>query len=238
MQEKDEQNLQPYCPLERGIEKEIFRCELISFNKVLKLSKTLSLKIRKSGYTPDLIIAIGRGGYVPARLVSDFLLFSDLTSMKIEHYTRAAAMQPEARIRFPISIDITGKKVLVVDDITDTGDTLKLAVSYVWSLKPAEVKTAVLQHKPCSNFIPDFYAQTILKWRWIIYPWARYEDLAGFTEKILGDKTLDISQIITEFKRRYELNISESELLEILNYLTERKKIEYVEGKIPRWKIP
>lgn len=237
MQKKDKHNLQPCYTPKRGTGKEFFRCELISFNKVLKLSKTLSLKIRNSGYTPDLIIAIGRGGYVPARLVSDFLLFSNLTSMKIEHYTRAADMQAETKIRFPICIDITGKKVLVVDDITDTGDTLKLAVNYIWSLQPAEVKTAVLQHKSCSNFIPDFYAQKILKWRWIIYPWARYEDLAGFTEKILGNKILDTPQIITEFKNRYEIIISESELLEILNYLTEKKEIEYIEGKIPRWKI-
>ena len=137
------------------------------------------------------------------RLVLDFLLFSNLTSMKIEHYKKKPAdMQPEAKIRFPISIDITEKKILVIDDITDTGDTLKLALNYVWSLKPTEVKTAVFQHKPCSNFVPDFYAQKILKWRWIIYPWARYEDLAGFTEKILKDKTLNISQIITEFKKK------------------------------------
>ncbi|MCO5381447.1 MAG: hypothetical protein NHB15_04505 [Methanosarcina barkeri] len=91
-------------------EKDSFRCELISFNGVLRLSKILARKIKASGYTPDLIVAIGRGGYVPGRLVSDFLLFNDLTSMKIEHYTRAADMRKEARIKFPISADIKGKK--------------------------------------------------------------------------------------------------------------------------------
>ena len=169
---------------------------------------------------------------MPGRLVSDFLLFNDLTSMKIEHYTRAADMRAEAKIRFPISVDITGKKVLVVDDLTDTGETLSLAVDYVWSLKPADVRTAVLQHKTCSTFVPDFYAQKIIKWRWIIYPWARYEDLAGFAEKIIGDKALDIFQIISEFKTRYELNIKETELLEILNDLTERGELETNRRKI------
>ncbi|AKB12522.1 Xanthine-guanine phosphoribosyltransferase [Methanosarcina thermophila CHTI-55] len=53
--------------------------------------------------------------------------------------------------------------------------------------------TAVLQHKTCSAFTPDFYAQKIIKWRWIIYPWARYEDLAGFAEKSSRTEPLTLS---------------------------------------------
>lgn len=203
----------------------------------MRLSRILARKIKASGYTPDLIVAIGRGGYVPGRLVSDFLLFNDLTSMKIEHYTRAADMREEARIKFPIPVDITGKKVLIVDDVTDTGETLSLAVDYARRLKPADIRTAVLQHKTCSIFVPDFYARKVIRWRWIIYPWARYEDLAGFAEKIILDRALDLSQIIAEFKGRYELDIRETELLEILDDLTERGEIESIEGNIPSWRV-
>ena len=53
-------------------------------------------------------------------------------------------MKAEARIRFPLSVDISGKKVLIIDDVTDTGDTLKLSVNYIQNLSPAEVRTAVL----------------------------------------------------------------------------------------------
>jgi hypothetical protein len=225
MQERKIQSQQSPCQAK----KDSFRCELISFNEVLRLSKTLARKIKASGYMPDLIVAIGRGGYVPGRLVSDFLLFSDLTSMKIEHYTRAADMLEETRIKFPIPENIAGKKILIVDDVTDTGETLKLAVDYVLSLNTTNVRTAVLQHKTCSAFTPDFYAQKILKWRWIIYPWARYEDLAGFAEKILRNRPLDLPQIIAEFKHRYELDLKESELLEILDDLTERGELESIE---------
>jgi len=212
------------------VEQDSFRCELISFREACRLSRLLARKIKDSGFQPDLIVAIGRGGYVPARMVADFLLFNDLCSMKIEHYTRAADMQKEARIKFPISVDISGKKVLIVDDVTDTGETLCLAVDYAESLNPAEVRTAVLQHKTCSAFTPDFYAQKIVKWRWIIYPWARYEDLAGFTVKVIGDRTRDLSRIVAVFKERYEIEIGEEELLDILADLVERGELEKVEG--------
>jgi len=219
------------------VEQDSFRCELISFREACRLSGLLTRKIKDSGFQPDLIVAIGRGGYVPARMVADFLLFNDLTSMKIEHYTRAADMQEEARIKFPISVDISGKKVLIVDDVTDTGETLCLAVDYVQSLNPSEIRTAVLQHKICSVFTPDFYAQKIVKWRWIIYPWARYEDLAGFAEKVIGGRTLDLAGIIAGFKERYEIEIGEEELLEILADLVGRGELERIEGKKPEWRV-
>lgn len=228
VQEKNSQPQRSSCSL---VEKDSFKCELTSFDYVVRLSKILAQKIKASGYMPDLIVAIGRGGFVPGRLVCDFLLLNDLTSMKIEHYKRAADIQPEIKIKCPIPVDISGEKILVVDDITDTGGTLSLAVDYIWSLKPAEVRSAVLQHKACSPFVPDYYAQKIIKWRWIIYPWARYEDLAGFAEKIIRNRTLDISQIISEFKSRYELDIREAELQEILNDLTERGELKSIDGK-------
>ncbi|MDM7919380.1 MAG: phosphoribosyltransferase [Methanosarcina sp.] len=219
-------------------ERRSFKCELISFAEVYRISKLLARKIKASGYHPDLIIAIGRGGYVPGRLVSDFLLFNALTTMKVEHYMRGAEMKAEAVIRFPVSVDISGKKVLIVDDITDTGDTLKLSVGYIKGMSPADVKTAVLQHKTCSSFVPDFYGQKVIRWRWIIYPWARYEDLAGFSEKILEDGELDVSRLIYELKDRYDLEIEEKEILEILQDLTERKEIERVEtDKLVKWRI-
>lgn len=151
---------------------------------------------------------------------------------------RGAEMKTEARIRFPLPVDISGKKVLIVDDITDTGDTLQLSVDYVKSLRPAEIRTAVLQHKTCSSFVPDFYGQKIIKWRWIIYPWARYEDLAGFSEKILENGALDISRIISEFKNRYNLEVEEKEILEILQDLTERQEVESIEkNKLVKWRV-
>lgn len=205
-----------------------FKCELMSFGESYNLAKILARKIKDSGYLPDMIIAIGRGGYVPARLVCDFLLFDNLTTIKIEHYKGAADIQEMATLRFPISVDIRGKKILVVDDVTDTGKTLSVAVKYLESLGPAEIKTAVLQHKICSDFVPDYYARKVIKWRWIIYPWAAYEDLSGFAENIIGERTLTTREICNEFDSRYTLSLKQSNLTEILEDLNERGCIDCI----------
>ena len=69
---------------------ESFPCQLISWDESYELGRRLAYEIKRSGFRPDLIVAIGRGGYVPARVVSDFLLFSLLASIKIEHWDTAA----------------------------------------------------------------------------------------------------------------------------------------------------
>lgn len=104
-----------------------------------------------------------------------------------------------ATLRFTLSVDIRGKNILVVDDVTDTGKTLTVAVKYLEFLGPAEIKNAVLRHKICSDFVPDYYAKKVIKWRWIIYPWAACEEISGFAENIIGEITLSTREISDEF---------------------------------------
>ncbi len=152
-------------------------CELISWNGVCDLCRQLVGKIRKAGYHPDIIVAIGRGGYMPARILSDHLDLMNLTSFKIEHY-RGLHKEPAAQIRYPLTADLTGQQVLLVDDVSDSGDTFKLAMEHLWDRGAAEICTAALHHKVVSSFVPDYYARKVIKWRWIIYPWAIMENLS------------------------------------------------------------
>jgi len=76
----------------------------VSWATVHGLARRLAAKIADSGYRPDLIVAIGRGGYVPGRLLSDWLGIMDLTSFKIEHY-RHAEKQRAAQVRYPLPAD-------------------------------------------------------------------------------------------------------------------------------------
>jgi hypoxanthine phosphoribosyltransferase len=186
---------------------EAFPCELVTWEKFSEMARDLALTIKESGYTPDLVIAIGRGGYVPARVVCDYLLHDMLTSFKVEHWGMAAQEKPRVIVRFPLAVDIRDLPVLIVDDVTDTGRTLDAAVSYIRSLGPREIRTAVIQHKVKSSFCPDYYGREEREWRWIIYPWALHEDLVGFAAKVLAEGPLGEEAVRKELGDRYCLRV-------------------------------
>lgn len=209
------------------MDRESFPCQLITWDEAFLFARDLAKAIKCTGYHPDLVIAIGRGGYVPARIVCDFMLHSLLTSIKIEHWGIAARKQDAAEMRFPLSVSVAGLKILIIDDVTDTGETLKVAASYVKGMGAAEIKTGVLQHKLTSPFEPDFYANLIKDWKWIIYPWAAHEDLVGFVDRILTDEPLSMDLIRSEAERRFCLVIDQ-EIPDVLHDLIRMGKAEKV----------
>jgi len=203
-----------------------FPCELVTWNRSAELATDLGRAVRTSGYQPEIVVAIGRGGYVPARVVCDVLLLDLLTSIKIEHWGVAAAKKPQTIVRFPLAVDITGKRVLVVDDVTDTGDTLSVAARYLKGFHPAEVRTAVLQHKGCSGFVPDYFAELVTAWRWIIYPWAVYEDASGFVLRVLDAGPATAEEITGALSKRFTISVGPGLLADICADLVRRGEVE------------
>ena len=183
------------------------RCELVSWEQFRALARQLALRVQSSDFKPDMIVAIGRGGYMPARLLSDYLNIYNLSGFKIEHY-RAAKKQAEARVRYPLSANVEGLKLLLVDDVSDGGDTFELAVSHLHERgPPAEIRTAVLHHKTVSSFVPDFCAAEVTEWRWLIYPWAILEDVSGFIRE-LGLINASPERMQAEIEAGYGVRIS------------------------------
>lgn len=155
------------------------RCELIGWSRFDQLVRRLALKVLASGYRPEIIVAIGRGGCVPARMLSDWLEQMDATSFKIEHYHQAVKVHA-ARVRYPLAADVAGRRVLLVDDVADSGETFAVALEHLASRgAPAEVRSAVIHYKTVSPYVPDYYAAKLVQWRWIVYPWAVVEDVGG-----------------------------------------------------------
>lgn len=153
--------------------------EYISWNRFYRLCSVLYRRIDGSGFTPDLIIAITRGGYPLARVLADFFGLMDLVSLKIEHY-RGPIKQKRATVPYPLPLSIARRRVLLVDDVSDSGDTFEAAFAELARHgEPAQLRTAVLHHKRTSRYTPDYHAQRVLKWRWITYPWAVVEDLGA-----------------------------------------------------------
>jgi hypoxanthine phosphoribosyltransferase len=192
------------------------RCEYISWSRFYSLARKLSHCIHDSGFKPDIIIAIGRGGYMPARIISDFLHVMNLTSFKIEHY-RGTRKKTTALVRYPLGQGVSGNRVLLVDDVCDTGDTFELARKHLGEhMQPLEIRTAVMHYKKTSSFIPDYYAGRMIKWRWIIYPWAAAEDISEFIRQ-MQPGAATIEEIREILARDYGVRIPLQVLRDILS---------------------
>ncbi len=191
-----------------------FKCILYTWDDIQRLCRQLSEKIKKSGYNPDVVVAIARGGWVPARIVCDYLDIKELYSVKTEHWGVVATPTGEARITQPLNIDLKGKRVLIVDDVADTGDTIKIVREHVMEFSPADIKVAVVDYKKTSKFVPDFFAAEMESWKWIVYPWSIKEELRDLIEKV-GAKTVE--EAVKALKEEFDVVVSEELVRDVLS---------------------
>jgi hypoxanthine phosphoribosyltransferase len=158
--------------------------ELVSWELFYDMARKLAFMIHNDDYQPDIIIAIARGGYTPARILSDYLGVMDMTSFKVKHY-QSTEKDAVAVIQHPLAADVSGQKILLVDDVSDTGDTFDVAIEHINECtNPTEIRSAVLHHKTVSRYKPDYYTREVKEWHWITYPWAIIEDMTAFIRKM------------------------------------------------------
>jgi hypoxanthine phosphoribosyltransferase len=128
---------------------------------------------KMDGFNPDVLIGISRGGLVPVRLLSDYLNNPNVAIFRIEFYKGIGQTNEKPEITHPLTIDVKGKKVLIVDDVSDSGKSLIVAKEYIEKLGAKEVRIATLHYKPRSSFKPDYYVGETDAW--IVYPWEKKE---------------------------------------------------------------
>ena len=150
----------------------------------------LALRVRHSGFNADLIVGVSRGGWAPGRILSDLLENPHTVNIKIEFYVGLGQTARKPVVTQPIMEDISNKKVLVVDDVSDTGESLKVALDHVMEKGASSVKTVTVYYKPHSTFKPDFFAGETSDW--IIFPWERLEATKLLIEEARShDRSLD-----------------------------------------------
>lgn len=165
------------------------KCRIVTWNDIDGWVKELSRKVRNSGFAPDVVIGLTRGGWIPARLICDDLGIKHLYSVKTEHWGITATRDGKAKLTQPLAVDIKNKNVLVIDDITDTGQSMVLALDHMAQLQPANVRSATLLHITHSKIKPDYYVVEVPKeeWTWFIFPWNFNEDIQSLVQKAVGD---------------------------------------------------
>ena len=154
----------------------------LSWEDVQRLTEEVAEKVRSSGFAPDLIVAVSRGGFDPARILCDQLGIMRLASVQIEYYTGVNKTSRAPRVIYPLNAEVYGVKVLVADDVSDTGTSLKAAMDHVEERGASEVRVATLHAKPWTTFRPDYYAAEVDAW--IVYPWEPIESMASIAERL------------------------------------------------------
>ena len=133
--------------------------------------RELAQKIADSGYKPDIVLSIARGGLLLGGALGYALGVKNTFTMSVEFYTgvNERLAMPVVLPPVPNKIDLTGLKVLVADDVADTGKTLKLVREFCGDYV-SDVRSAVLYEKSHSIEKPDY------TWRytdlWIEFPWS------------------------------------------------------------------
>ncbi|MEO6703811.1 MAG: phosphoribosyltransferase [Jatrophihabitantaceae bacterium] len=150
--------------------------ERLSWEEFGHASHSLAKQIHADGYQPDLILAIARGGLFTAAALGYALGVKNLHVMNVEFYTGVDERLPLPVMLPPVpqAVDLTGARVLIADDIADTGATLKLVRDYCAD-HVAEARCAVVYEKPRSTVKCEYV------WRqtdnWIDFPWSSEDQI-------------------------------------------------------------
>ncbi|MBT0772487.1 phosphoribosyltransferase [Kineosporia sp. J2-2] len=146
--------------------------EILTWDLFGEASRDLAQAVADSGFQPDMVIAVARGGLLPAGAISYALGVKAAGTLNVEFYSDIEETLPDPVLLEPLldTAAIVGKRLLVVDDVADSGRTLDLVLDLLRGHHPDEVRSAVLYTKPRTIVQPDYsWKETD---RWINFPWS------------------------------------------------------------------
>jgi uncharacterized protein len=134
-------------------------------------ARHLAVDVLESGFSPDFVIAIARGGLLLAGAIAYALGVKNCGSLNVEFYTGVDERLPMPVILPPLldQTSLAGARVLLADDVSDSGRTLALVVELL-EAAGADVKSVVLYTKPGTVHEPDYTWRRTS--RWIAFPWS------------------------------------------------------------------
>jgi uncharacterized protein len=168
------------------MEKKIY----FTYAKIHNTVKSLSEKILASGYSADVIVAIGTGGFIPARILKTYIKLPILTvGLKLYDENNNPASRPK-KIQWIDEVEkkITGKRVLLVDEVDDSRITLEYCLRELLRHDPEEIAVAVLHNKlkekkgQYPSKISRIFFGEELEDHWVVYPWDT-KDIINHEEK-------------------------------------------------------
>jgi len=184
----------------------------INWEKVEEACFNLSRKVELSEYKPEIIVAISRGGLIPGRLIADHLGIPELTSLQIQFYKGVDEATQTPIIIQDISTSVREKNILIVDDVIDTGRSMKAAYEHLKRRGAYAFRLAVLYKKPWSLIKPDYFIyETDF---WIIFPWEKSEAIISLYEKF-KEKGFSEDEIISKLE---EIGFDGKEVEDLISF--------------------
>ena len=152
--------------------------ERMEWSEVGLAARTLAESILEDGYRPDMLLSIARGGLVVGGALAYALDVKNTFTMNVEFYVGIDERLPVPMILPPVPelVDLDEARVLIADDVADTGQTLALVKGFCAG-QVGEVRTAVLYEKPRSIVTCEYVWKRTD--RWIDFPWSAPYDRAS-----------------------------------------------------------
>jgi hypoxanthine phosphoribosyltransferase len=147
--------------------------EFVWWERLYELCFRLYEKIVDSGYQPDVIVGVARGGWIPARILSDLFFTRDTANVKVDLYRGIYTRDQSPQVSQKIPMDMKWERPLLVDDISDTGDSLTIAGEHLIQRGYKNPRTATMHMKPWTKLVPDYYV--VKTEAWVVYPWELKE---------------------------------------------------------------
>jgi uncharacterized protein len=167
------------------------------WNQMGELTFSLAQKIIDSGQKFDRVVALAKGGWTWARTIVDFLKIPQLSSTRLKSYSDINQCS-RIQVLQPLSDSIDREKILIFDDVVDSGETIAKAKKYIKLLGAKKILTASLCYKTRSKFTPDFYAFTTASW--VIFPHEHREFITQ-AQKMWLNKNISKKEIKTRLLR-------------------------------------
>lgn len=161
----------------------------LSWQDIEKLCMKLAEEIKKRKLSNYAFIALLRGGIVPLRLLSDYLGINEFYFLRVKFYKAVGKTGKKPEIeglgKEQIEKIMEKGRVLILDDIADTGKSLIAAINYLKKEGIKEIKTATLIKKPHSEIEPDIFIEQTSAW--VIFPWEKTETARDLMKKSKGE---------------------------------------------------
>ncbi|QUI23846.1 hypothetical protein HZI73_16775 [Vallitalea pronyensis] len=205
--------------------------EIIRWNDFQKDIDLLANKIQ-TNFEPDVIVGIFQGGWVVAQVLADYFIKSNIAgirAVKDKNILMPEVMFTDETLH-EIKDLLNGAKVLLVDEVIDSGKTASFFLGKLYEYSSQCVKTACTHVYIDSVVKPDFFIHEFTSYKNFIFPWRINRDASCMVNYILRETDADLYEILANIRKVFNVNVQERAVINALKKLENSMVVENHQG--------